>query len=162
LKARHRLLGSIDDRLVLVEARVQQNADAGAPAKLLDQLVVQGILVTRDRLEAAGAVHVGYGRQSFARLRPDLHHVHHERALDVLLEVAPHQLPEDRRSEGPERLAPLDLHVDQVLHVRSVGFARIERFPRARGPHSLLPWYQPTTLPATRSSVIAGTKRPSS
>ena len=28
------------------------------------------------------------------------------------------------------------------------GSARIERLPRARGPHSERPWYQPTTSPA--------------
>src|SRR5437588_9920049 len=46
--------------------------------------------------------------------------------------------------------------------VGRVGLARIERFPKARGPHSLLPCYQPTTLPAAISCATASTSAPSS
>src|SRR5437868_9980941 len=71
-EAIHRLLGAADDRLVLVEAGVQDHGDAGAVAEAGDQVVVERVLVAADGLEAAGVVDVVDGPAFLAVLRADL------------------------------------------------------------------------------------------
>ena len=36
----------------------------------------------------------------------------------------------------------------------SPGWATMERFPRARGPHSILPWNQPTISPRAIAAAV--------
>ena len=45
--------------------------------------------------------------------------MHHEWAEHILFEIGRDGRPQDARSEGTEILTPLDLGVDQILHVRA-------------------------------------------
>ena len=51
----------VDDRLVLVERRIEHDRDASLLAEGVDQGPVARVLRLRDTLQAAGAVDVGYG-----------------------------------------------------------------------------------------------------
>jgi hypothetical protein len=64
------------------------------------------------------------------------------------LEVARGALAQHAGRERPERLAELDLEVHHALHLRVRGSPRMLRAPSARGPNSIRPWNQPTTLSA--------------
>jgi hypothetical protein len=35
------------------------------------------------------------------------------------------------------------------------GSHRMDRFPNARGPHSIRPWNQPTTLPSAMAAAVS-------
>ena len=64
------------------------------------------------------------------------------------------------RREGPERLPLFHHGVDAVPHFRDVpGSARMLRFPRARGPYSILPRYQAITC-RPRSAAAASRRSP--
>src|ERR1043166_5992670 len=59
---------------------------------------------------------MAHGRQALALFRSDFDDVHHERALERLLEVLTDGFGENGGRKRPERFASLDLLVDQVFH----------------------------------------------
>ena len=65
------LFRRVDDRLILVEARVENHGDSGLSMEGRDQVVVQRILFTRHGLQTAGVVDVIHRRQTLAPLGPD-------------------------------------------------------------------------------------------
>ena len=56
------------DRLVLVEARVENDGDPGLLLEHLDQIVIQRILLACDRLQPTRIVHVVHGRETLSPL----------------------------------------------------------------------------------------------
>ena len=113
--------GSIHHRFVFIEAGVEDHRCAAPRGKGLDEIVIHRVLPAAHGLQPPGAVFVAHRRQRRPLLRTDLHHVHHERAFDGLLEVIRDGLREDGRCEGTERLAALDLGVDKFLHAGPAG-----------------------------------------
>src|SRR2546430_1810252 len=110
--------------------------------------MVKRVRFLMNGLEAAGTVHVGGGRNQSAFLGSHLKDLHHERDVVVLLEPFADLLAEDGRSKGAEDSRRLILAFRICFMSARRGSQRIERFPSARGPHSMRPWNQPTTLPS--------------
>src|SRR5262245_33942164 len=69
------------------------------------------------RLQAAGTVDMGYSWDKRPFLRTDLKHLHHEGDRVALLEPVCYRLLKHGGGEGPERLASLNLAVENNLHV---------------------------------------------
>ena len=70
-----------------------------------------------EALQAAGAVDMGYRRELFPPRRSEFDHVHHERTEDIVLEISRNMFLEYRRCEWAKLLAPLDLRIDDSLHI---------------------------------------------
>src|SRR5262249_15115226 len=83
----------------------------------LDEVVVARVLLFIDRLQTPGAVDVRHRRDLCALLLADLVDLQHERHVVVGLEPLADRFAEDRRRERTERLAGLDMLVEDVLHV---------------------------------------------
>ena len=115
--------------------------------------------MTAGGLQAAGAIDVRDGRDLSPLFLADLKHLHHERNSVVLFEPSADVLVEHRGRKRPKRFPPFDLCVEDGLHIARRGSQRIERFPSARGPHSIRPWNQPRTAP---SAIITAAHRQSS
>src|SRR5947209_13654356 len=60
----------------------------------------------------------------FASLLADLEHLHHEWNAIIFLEPLRHGLLQYRGRERPERFPPLDLSIEQRLHVGATGIAQ--------------------------------------
>ena len=118
-KAGERLFRRIDHRFVLVERGVEHDADPGPALNRGDQLVVERVGLAIDALQAAGAIDMRDRRHAFAPFGLELDHVHHERAVDVLLEIGGDILLKHARRERTKAFPPLDLGVDRVLHRRN-------------------------------------------
>src|SRR2546421_6674422 len=66
---------------------------------------------------------MGNGRDRRALLLPDLENLHHKRDGIVLLKPAGDRVVEDGWCKWAERFTPLDLRIEDRLHVRTPGIA---------------------------------------
>ncbi len=105
-----------DDRLLTVEAGVEQHRHAGQFPEGLDDPVVAGVGRALDGLDAAGAVGVDRGRDQVRLLGTDARRDRHERIGLVDEEILGGVFDEYGRSKRTEALALLDLGVDHVTH----------------------------------------------
>ena len=88
-------------------------------SKAWDQPVVKRIGAGADRLQPSRSVHVCHRRDLRAPFLANLVDLHHERHLVVGLEPVRDGLAQHRRRERPKGLAPLDLRIQDVFHVRT-------------------------------------------
>src|ERR1039458_7939130 len=121
LEAVDRLLWCAYNRLILVEARVQDHRDPGFPAKRLDQIVVQRILFSRHGLQSASVVHVVHGAEAFPLLRANFVHMQHVGRWMIVLEILVLRIGQYRRRKGTEPLTVFDASVQHILHIGQAG-----------------------------------------
>ena len=116
-------LGRVDNRLALqVERGVEHYGNAGSLSKVLDQPVIFRVHFFLNSLKPRCAIHVCDGGENLPLSFPYVHHVEHEASWIVpwrfgQCKVLLCTLSQYRRSKGTERLAELDLDVDDVLHI---------------------------------------------
>src|SRR5262249_46975124 len=82
----HRLRWRIDDRLILVEARIERDVRSRPTSEPFNEIVIERVLGSLHRMQAAGIIFMTNGRQGLPLLRPYLYHMHHKRTFDDLLE----------------------------------------------------------------------------
>src|SRR6185312_1489048 len=133
-EAVQRLGRSVDDRLVLVERGVEHHGHARPLLEGADELPVAGVGPPRHGLQAAGAVDVGDGRDERPLLRADGVDLDHERVGAIDGEPIAGSLLQNGGSKRAERLAALDLEVEDVLHVAAPGVG--EDRTVAQGPRT--------------------------
>src|SRR5437667_12509937 len=113
------LSGRIHDRLIFIEARVEQDGNACDLFEFDDQPVIKGVLSFAHGLQSAGAVHMGDGRQQvtfvFAN-RIDLLHEWIRGGIDKIIRYGAFQ---NRGSKGAEPFSQFDLLIDEIAHVRA-------------------------------------------
>lgn len=81
--------------------------------------MVEGILRFGDHLKAARSVNVSHSGDNGPLFRADSEYLLHEWDIGVHLEKLAHRLAQDGRCKGKKRLPPLDLGVQDVLHIRA-------------------------------------------
>src|SRR6266704_353775 len=99
---------------------VEDDRHPGEAAELRDEVVIEGAFRPGDRLEPCRVVHVGHRGDDPLAL-PHLGHEQHVGTVAFDLEPVRGLVREHRRSEGPEALAELDLHVEGVAHLGVAG-----------------------------------------
>ena len=106
----------VDDRLLPVEARVQQHRDTGQLGVLLDDSVVPRVGLALDGLDAPRAIDVRGRWDKRDLVGPDLWRHCHEGIGVLVFEEFVQALDEDYWRKRTERFAMLDAGIDQVLH----------------------------------------------
>ena len=117
-KAINRMPRRAHDRLVLVERCVQHHRHSRELAEIRNQLIIPRVHFTRDCLQSTRSIDVSHRRNLRAPLRLYLINHQHSWSRMRLLEIVPHVLFKNRRSERPKRLALLYALVESVFHIR--------------------------------------------
>jgi hypothetical protein len=136
---RNGVLKRMDDRLShYVEARVQDDRDAGQPAKLRDKCRKAFVPFWPDALHAAGAVGVNHAGDLFGCAFAKAQGLLHVAGGSVFLEILGAVRVENRRGERAELLAKLDAGAQLLAQGKVVGWVqgRAEFGPRALGNRS--------------------------
>ena len=107
---------SVNHRLLPVEARVQENRDAGDLGVLFNDAVVTRVGLAIDGLDTARAVHMRGRWDERDLVWPDLRRHCHEGIGVLVFEEFVQALDENYWCKRSERFAMLDAGVDQVLH----------------------------------------------
>src|SRR5712691_2131727 len=124
------LLWSVDDGLAFeVERSVEQHRHSGGLAKSLDKPVILPALLFSYRLKSPCAIDVRDGGDNVPLVFLHIHHVEHETGGIVpcglgQCEIFLDPFSKDRWSKRTERLTELNLHVDEVLHIRAPGVGK--------------------------------------
>src|SRR6476620_5355173 len=113
------LFGRIDDRLVLVEARIENYRNSSQSSECGDELVVPRICFRAHGLKAAAAIDVRNCRENAALLLANGINLLHERICSCTNEIFVHCFLETRCRKGTKLLAKFDASVDQLQHVRT-------------------------------------------
>src|SRR5260370_15773364 len=111
-----------DGLTLQVEGSVQDHRYAGGLPQALDQTVITGAMLTKDGLQAARAINVGYGRKSTLLgllYRHNIKHVSRGVVANGVrqIEVGLRTFGEHRRGKGTVGLAELDFGIYDVFHV---------------------------------------------
>src|SRR5262249_29255295 len=93
-------------------------------AKAVNQPVIPRIRRTGDRLQSTGAVDMGNSGNEPALFFADLENLHHEGDGIILLKPFCDGVLEDGGSEWTKRFPPLDLCVEERLHIRPTRIAK--------------------------------------
>src|SRR6185369_685097 len=125
----------VHDWLVLVEAGVEQDGNAGTAREGRDEVVVDRVLLTRDGLQPAGPVDVRYRGQPLAPFGADVVDVKHKwRWVAVVEDLALTFGKHDRRKRA-EPLATFDPRIQDVFHPGETGVREDRAVPeRTRSP----------------------------
>src|SRR6185436_18857001 len=113
----NRFLRRADDRLILIERRIQNHRHTRQRLEIRDQLIITRIHLARDSLQATGAIEVRHGRDLAPPLVFDLIDHQHRRRRVCLFKIISDALFYNGWRKRSKRLALLDPVVQNLLHL---------------------------------------------
>src|SRR5262249_19685772 len=119
LETVNRLLRLTNNRLIVIERRVQDDGNAGQISKFANQPPIAGVGGTADGLQPAGAVNVRGRGDRIALFRTDGISKGHEWRWLAALEILSNRFFQNGRRERTEHFAVLDARVESLFHFRA-------------------------------------------
>src|SRR6185503_5742065 len=155
LKAFDRLLRRADDRLVLIERRIENHRHARELRKVRNQLIITLVDLSRDGLQTPGAVDVSHGWNLGPAFLPDLVDHQHSRRWMRLFKVVTDTLFQNRRRKRSKRFTLLDAIVQDLFHL-STAWIDDDRPVAKRAWSKLHPALKPSDH-QPRSNILGST-----
>ena len=128
-----RLLRRIDNRLVLVEARIEYHRHSGKCRKFADEPVISRISARAYGLEAAASIGVSDGWKYRSLLGPNRVYLLHEGVGSSADEIVVHRAFQYRWGERAKLLPELYLEIDDVPHVAASRVSENAAVPKGAG-----------------------------